>query len=499
VYITKVMSEKHLTEPPWKTLAGKQGVKDLGLGKALAGYCSLDTSKEPDKAVQFLKDISELALKLKKTYSAKEEIVAHLEEVIKEVKKTTPGLETKAKTLAAAAAATSVKPAEPAKVAVDDDDEKEAAEFKRDLKQKILSALAQVKSRAPREGEQQGESKPQLQFMAYLAGKNCSVIVARKVGMGTRKVLAEIAGVPSGGKFVQGECIFEKNAHTFVLETVPPGLARKISSALFSQAGQKCKVRVRSLDGSVELDSDTDLEPAEAPPPASPAPDEMPKFTARLRALQPDILKALALKGPEAEEIKRRAAEAGVRANAKDFSQAHSILDAIDRLAKRLLAGGPAPSPAIAKASVAPPPAAGAAAPGARREIKLSTYLIGRANLRTARENSAKELQRLQQVILEKAADEPFFKEVQSKAQKLLDYLTPIDDSVTNKLEEAGRCTDPEKQDELNSALKELIQKQLACIRGHALASFVQDNPFGKFIIRQPLEVTLSALEKQLT
>src|SRR5580765_453787 len=143
------MSEKHLTEPPWKTLAGKQGIKDLGLGKALAGYCNIDSSKEPAKALESLKEISDLALKLKKTCASKEDVVAHLEEVIKEVKKTTPALESKAKTLTAAAA-TSVKPAEASKSEVEEDDEeKEAADFKRDLKQKTASALAQVRSRAP--------------------------------------------------------------------------------------------------------------------------------------------------------------------------------------------------------------------------------------------------------------------------------------------------------------------------------------------------------------
>jgi len=496
------MSEKHLTEPPWKTLAGKQGVKDPGLGKALAAYCNIDSSKEPAKAVESLKGICELALKLKKTYAIKDDIVAHLEEVIKEVKKTTPGLELKAKTLSAAAA-TSVKPPEPAKTEVEEDDEEEeAADFKRDLKQKTAGALAQVRSRAPEEGEQKGEPKAQLQFMAYVAGKNCSVIVARKVGSATKKLLPDIAGVPSGGKFVQGECIFEKNSHTFVVELVPAGLAKRLAGALQNQTGQKCKVRVRSIDGSVESDSDTEPDEAGAPPPAAtPAPgaDEMAKFTARLRALQPDILKALAIKSPESEEIKRRAAEAATRANAKDFVRAHSTLDALEGAVRKILATGvAAPPPAAAKAPPVPPsPAPAGAAP--RKEIKLSTYLTGRANLRTARDNAAKELQRLQQAILEKATDEPFLKEIEAKSQKLFEYLAPIDDSVTNKLEEAGRCTDPEKQDELNNAVRELIHKQLAAIRGHPLASFVQDNPFGKFIVRQPLEVTLSALDKQLS
>src|SRR6476620_1046486 len=89
------MSEKHLTELPWKEIATKQGVKDLGLGKALVSYSAVDGVKEPAKALDALKEITELALKLKKANAAKEEGVSHLDESIKEIKKTTPRLEAK--------------------------------------------------------------------------------------------------------------------------------------------------------------------------------------------------------------------------------------------------------------------------------------------------------------------------------------------------------------------------------------------------------------------
>ena len=55
-----------------------------------------------------------------------------------------------------------------------------------------------------------------------------------------------------------------------------------------------------------------------------------------------------------------------------------------------------------------------------------------------------------------------------------------------------------ELQAELNKQVRALIQKQLAALRGHPLSSFVEKNPFGKFIIKQPVEVTLAALDKQL-
>src|SRR4030095_15460785 len=99
------MSEKHLTEQPWKTLVVKQGVKDLGLQKALVAYAKSDATNEPEKTLEALKEIAELAAKLKKTNAAKEEVVAHLDEVIKEVKKTTPVIEARIKLAAAATVA----------------------------------------------------------------------------------------------------------------------------------------------------------------------------------------------------------------------------------------------------------------------------------------------------------------------------------------------------------------------------------------------------------
>jgi hypothetical protein len=145
----------------------------------------------------------------------------------------------------------------------DEEEEKEAAAFKKDLKGKMVTAMTQVRARAPREGE---EPKPQLRFMAYLAGKSNAVLVAKKVGSGSKKVLAEIAAA-SGGKIVQGECIFEKGVHTFVLATVPGGLAKKLTAALLAETGTKYRVRVRAIDGSVDLDSETDVDPDAAPGP----------------------------------------------------------------------------------------------------------------------------------------------------------------------------------------------------------------------------------------
>src|SRR5580765_302552 len=159
------MSEKHLTELSWKAVAVKQGVKDLGLQKALGAYAKLDAGKEPAKMLEALKEISELAVKLKKTCASKPDVVDHLDEMVKEVKKSTPALEARIKATE-----------NPEELARDDEEEKEAAEFKKDLKKQMIRALAQVKLLAPEDSPQDKEPKPQLKFMACLAGK-CSAVV----------------------------------------------------------------------------------------------------------------------------------------------------------------------------------------------------------------------------------------------------------------------------------------------------------------------------------
>ena len=134
----------------------------------------------------------------------------HLTEMIKEVKKNTPAFEAMVASAAAAEAKPAARPADkvPDEAAEEDaEEEAEAAEFKKDFKKQMVSALAQVKTRAPGDPEQEKEPKPQLKFMACLAGKSSAVIVSRKVGTATRKLLPDIAGA-GGGKFVQDECIF---------------------------------------------------------------------------------------------------------------------------------------------------------------------------------------------------------------------------------------------------------------------------------------------------
>jgi hypothetical protein len=383
------------------------------------------------------------------------------------VNKTKPGLEAK------------VKAAEAVKLGAEDPAEAEdAAAFKQDLKKQMMSALAQVKARAPEELEQQQDPKPQLQFMAYLAGTGCAVVVARRVGSSTKPLLEEIGGGASGGKFVQGECVFEKNSHTFVLQEVPSGLARKLAAALHTETGQKYKVRVRNTDGSLTLDADTDLDAdkTQAPPHDAPVAgaEEMAKFTERFKALQPDMLKAIATKTSHGDTIKQRASEAGALANKGNLPQAHQVLDSLETLLKNPPAAPPGKDPGAAP-----------------RELKLSAYMGATRDWKEAKKAAANGVFALKNAIF--AACDPEMKEpVKARIDSLNSVFGPMDDAIIAMIQAAGSEADAERQAERNREVVKFANTVLDALRKHPLAPVADVNPFGTFTICSPVETVLN-------
>src|SRR5712691_9589241 len=75
------MSEKYLSEPPWRALATKFKVKDLGLQKALLEYGRINPEKDPSAAVVALTQIPDVALRIKKANPTLKEVVTYLDAV----------------------------------------------------------------------------------------------------------------------------------------------------------------------------------------------------------------------------------------------------------------------------------------------------------------------------------------------------------------------------------------------------------------------------------
>jgi hypothetical protein len=154
----------------------------------------------------------------------------------------------------------------------------------------------------------------------------------------------------------------------------------------------------------------------------------------------------------------------------------------------------PKPVPPAPPKPTTPPPAPSAPP----KDNKLSTYLMGKSNLRQAKEAAETELKRLQAAILSRAADEPFLKEIETKSKKLFEFTAVFDNGLSDKVGEAGTNPDPEQRATLDKKLLEMIRAQSTTLRNHPMASFVDTNPFGTFQVSQPLLQSLSTLEKQL-
>jgi hypothetical protein len=110
-----------------------------------------------------------------------------------------------------------------------------------------------------------------------------------------------------------------------------------------------------------------ELEPlvarAQAAPNGAPPADAAVRFTARLKALLPQIVQAQAGSGPAGQEVKARASDASTFARNKNFAQANAVLDWIEALLKN---AQPAPDKAAALWNIA----RGAAVTRLRNEIK---------------------------------------------------------------------------------------------------------------------------------
>ncbi|MCA8948454.1 MAG: hypothetical protein KDE27_03070, partial [Planctomycetes bacterium] len=326
------MSQNHLTERAWKTLALTHQIKDLGLGKALAVYGQLDAAKDPADAASALQQVASLALKVKKANAGNRDVVTHLEELAKEVKKTLPAIEARTRTVAGAAQETGrARAAEH-----DSDDEEDAAALRKDLKGQLTSAMARVRKRAPGDPEQLQSPKPQLQFMACVEGNRQAVIVARRVGSATKKLLLEIAGAGGGSKFFRGECLFENDSHTFVLPQASSGMARRIAAALFAETGHKYRVSVRDDSAAVAFDADAEADVAgdgdgDEVAAATTTDDLAARWQQVKRSLFPRIKEVLAGSSPDRDEVRGLVTNATRQEQSGDYEAAIATFEELRR------------------------------------------------------------------------------------------------------------------------------------------------------------------------
>jgi hypothetical protein len=307
------MADKRLTETAWKAFSKKHDYKDAALLKALARLDS--AGNDPGKQLEALELIEKEAAALRKANKADKDLAGQLDDMEKAADK------------ARSDAQGAVKQAE--KEAAESEDEEGPAA----LTTKLVPLL-----RAVPKGEV-------LNAMLAVQGKSVAVLLSRKtLSASAKKVLA--AGLPeaSGAKYYPAQCLFEANAHTFVMEKRLPSIAKLIKAALLEQTGLKVKVRVRGADpADVEDDGEQaeggDPPQAEAAAPADPA---RAGYEKALAAIAPRLAQALKANVGDVTKIRALSQFAQGKAEASAFKAALQALQALEPL----LGGAPAAAPA---------------------------------------------------------------------------------------------------------------------------------------------------------
>ncbi|MDY0747957.1 hypothetical protein SNE35_25875 [Paucibacter sp. R3-3] len=305
------MSDKHLTELEWKRFAKGRGFKD---GAFVKGLADLERAKAPDAQLSALAEIEKQSDLLLKAHKGDKELADYLGEAGKAIDKQRKLSEFEAK-----------------KTAKDgEDDDGPAA-----LGAKMLPLLRQVAK---------GQDGGALPVMVAAAGKEVAVLVARRtIGPAQKKLLGEALGNAGGIKYMSGECVWEANAHTFVLEAKVANLAKGIKAALQKQTDVRFKVRVRGSDPhdvdddgddpQIEGDESGEEEETQESP-------EKAQYLEHLRELAPRLNSAL--HGETGDVAKLKALFGFAQGKAKEGHYA-AALQGLDAVAKLLAGTGTVP------------------------------------------------------------------------------------------------------------------------------------------------------------
>ncbi len=284
------MAEKFLSEAEWKKFAKGRDLKDAPLIKA---FEALEKAKKPDDQVSALAEVEKQADALRKLVKGDKDFGAYLDGIDKAI--------AKEEKLCKAAAQEAEKS--------ESEDEEESPTL---LTTKMVPLLRQVKN-----GDE-------MQVLIASTGKDVAVLLSRRsISPTRRKLLNDYLEISGGVKYILGQCIFENEAHTFVVQSQASGLAKKLKAALLKQTELRLKVRVRGEDPN-DIDEEGESaegEGEEAPrqtqattqaptqgniPSAPPLPPDALKqrFEKRWAELEPRVLSALKANAGDVSKIR---------------------------------------------------------------------------------------------------------------------------------------------------------------------------------------------------
>ncbi len=370
------MSEKNLSESDWKKFSKGQDFKDAALLKALAVFEKAEKSGPAEQQLKALDELDKQAQALLKLHKGDKPLAAYIADLDKSLAKQRKAAEAQ--------------------------HESESQEDEEEGTPDLLGAAMVPALRMVKKGD------TVLQAMIATAGKDTVVLVSRKaIGAPRRKQLAATLGASGGVKYFTGECIWEENALTFVLQAPGGGLAKKIRAALLDQTQQRFKVRVRGEDGAVDDDGEpAEQEQGEAESHEDQTPQQRAEheYAQRWVELGPRYT-ALLARLPEAAGAKLRAVQAFAEAKAKAGAHPAALqgLDSLVKLMEQAQAPGAtttptAPTTPTATTTTATNPAADLARHRATAKSLLETW-------RDAKEAADVGLSRLQSAL--KATNEP--------------------------------------------------------------------------------------------
>lgn len=295
--------EKQLSEAAWKSFANGRGYKDGPLLKALAELAKADPPDAQQSALDAIDKQAEVLLKANK---GDKELSAYLGDMDKAV-------------------ARARKAAEQAAAPSRDGDEEDSPAL---LTSKLIPLIRQVRS---------GET---VYAMVGTAGKSTAVLLSRKpIGTPRKKLLADYLDAKGGVKYLDGQCLLENNALTFVMLGAVGGLAKRLRAALLQQTELILKVRCRGEDGedddgeaAAPDDATIETPRAEAPPPGpQPTAAEL-AYQQRRAALDVLLQQALDAKHPESTKLRALSGFASDKAGGDDYAGAGKALDMLEKL-----------------------------------------------------------------------------------------------------------------------------------------------------------------------
>jgi hypothetical protein len=461
------MNDRVLTESDWKKFAKTGSYKDAAVVKALAG---LERAKTPGDRLAALEEVEKQTEILRKANKADKALAGRLDEMGTAASKERKFQEGEARKSTASAASTGRDTADSPALAI--------------------TAMVPL-LRLVRQGEP-------MKAMVAIAGKEAAVMIGRRaITPAQRQSLTDDLGVTGGVKFAAGDCLWEDNAVTFVLQTQAAGLARKIAAALLRQTGQRVKVRVRG-EGPDDLDEDLDVEAVEAveargagnaATAAADADADANVDAARLADVRAQLLtlgsrlqQAVVASPGNKTALVQTVQQINGQLQRKDAAEASAGLT---RLLELLSA---APSTNAATAT----PAAATSGPSFAQMQKA------RLDWQTTRALLRQRLRALEMKLLAHFEDKPEAGQAREGAARLAEVLTVLDDGLGDTLDEALNAADADQRRARLNAARQQIEAYAQYVRSSPLVADLDDNPFVPVDIRTTVLHSAQALRAAL-